>query len=105
MGQSIGVDVNDVKITTDATVTFSVNGVLVYGTPSIQNLALDYDIVRDINLAPIANAVLNGESFLIMDASKIVAALPYVNNKYTISGIALSGSSEIRADITVQKLP
>lgn len=103
--KALEVDVSDVKITADGTVTFSVNGMLVNGTPSLQNLALDYDILRDINLAPIANAVLNGESFMIIDASKIVAAVPYVNNKYTISGIVLSGNSEIRADITIQKLP
>jgi len=99
------VDVSDVKIAADGTVSFSVNGTQVYGTPSLQSLVLNYPILKDINLAPIANSVLNGENFLIIDTSKIVAAIPYVNNKYTISGVTLSGNGEIRADITIQKLP
>jgi hypothetical protein len=99
------VDVSDAKFAVDATVTFSSDGILVYGTPSVQNFALDYPILRDINLAPIANSVLAGKNFLIMDASKIVAAVPYVNNKYTISSVTLSGNGEIRADIVIQKVP
>jgi hypothetical protein len=106
-GKILEVDVNDVKITADGTVTLAVENLIVYGVPSLSNLALDYDVLRDINLAPIANDVLGGKRLTVIDARDLVAALPYVNTKYRIKkdGISISGNGEIRAEITVEKVP
>jgi hypothetical protein len=99
------IDVNDLKIAIDGSVNLIVDGLVVYGVPNLSNLALDYPILRDINLAPIANSALKDQRLTIIDASKLVAALPYVNTKYQIHSLAVSGTGEIRADIVVQKVP
>lgn len=103
--KALEVDVNDVRLAIDGAADLSVEGLVVYGSPSVSRLALDYAILRDINLAPIANSILGGRRLAIIDASNVVAALPYVNTKYKIQSINLSGNAEIRADIVVQKFP
>ena len=99
------IDVNDVRFAVDGSVALIPDALVVYGVPSVSRLVLDYEILRDINLAPIANSALNGRRLAIIDASKIVAALPYVNTRYQIKSIDVGGNGEIRADIVVQKVP
>jgi hypothetical protein len=99
------VPVNDVRIAVDGAITLTVDGLVVYGVPSVSKLVLDYPILRDINLAWFANQALAGQRLAIIDASKLVAALPYINTNYAIQTISVSGNGEIRADITIKKVP
>ena len=101
-GKDAEVDVNDVKIAADGAVTLIVDGLVVYGVPSISKLVLDYPILREINLAWFANQALGGQRLAMINASKLVAALPYINSTYVIDTLAVSGSGEIRADITIK---
>lgn len=98
------VDVNDIKILTDASIELSNKGVLLYGTPRVQRLELDYDILRLIDLASVANVALADRSLLIIDASKVIQLLPNVGSKYNISSLKFSGKGDIRADITIQAI-
>jgi len=72
---------------------------------SVDSLRLDYEILKEIPLEGFANNALAGKKFEVLDADKIVAALPYVNNKYGIDTLKLSGSGELRVDISLRKLP
>lgn len=98
------VTVNDVHIGIDATITLIVDHLAVFAQPHVDRLVLDYDILRDINLAGFANDALKNQQLQVIDAGKIVAALPYINTKYGVKSLALSGNKEIRIDITAQLL-
>jgi hypothetical protein len=89
----------------NADVALVADNLIVYGVPIITRLVLDYEILRDINLEYFANLALRDKRLPIIDATKIVAVLPYVNTKYRVKDLAVSGAGEIRVDVVVEKVP
>lgn len=73
----------------DATVTFTPNNLKVVASGRFRKLFLDYAILRDLNLAGIANRLMASKSFEVYDASAFVASLPYINSKFRIESIAI----------------
>ena len=104
-GMFAEVSVNDVHIVLDATVSLIEDHLVVYAVPSVDRLVLDYPILRELNLAPLVNDQLADKRMPLIDVRSIVAALPYVNTKYAVHEMLLSGNGEIRVDITVQLIP
>jgi hypothetical protein len=104
-GKILEIDTPPVNLSIDGDLALVPDNLIVYGVPSVTRLVLDYDILRDINLAYFANLALRDKRLPIIDGTKIVAVLPYVNTKYQIKDIAVSGAGEIRADVVVEKVP
>jgi hypothetical protein len=97
------VSVGDVHIAGDVALHPVVQGLVIYVTPEIKRLRLDYDILRDIPIENWVNPIVANNPFTALDASSLVAAVPYVDQKYVIKAIRVSGVNELRVDIDIVK--
>lgn len=73
----------------DGQIAFDTPGLKVVGKGKFDKLFLDYPILREINLAPIANYYLARKEFELYDAAKFVASLPYINSRFVIESLTL----------------
>lgn len=89
----------------DVTVNFSVSGLKIFASGSFDRLFLDYFILREINLAGLANNYLRNKTFELYDVSKFVASIPYINKKFRIESInvpARTGGITVEVNVTHQ---
>lgn len=87
------------NIGADAEVKFSESQLKIVAKASFRRLYLDYAILRELNLAAIANYALRDKSFEVYDASQFVASLPYINSKFHIESISLPAKPD---GVTIQ---
>jgi hypothetical protein len=92
-----------VKVRADASATAIVDNLVVYLEPKVDDLRLDYPILRDLPLAKIVNASLKSKHVALFDGNKLVALLPYVNTAFKIRSLNISGTGELRTDVTIER--
>jgi len=90
------------KVGADVTIVFSIANKKIFATGSFDNLFLDYNVLRDINLAVVGNRYMKNKKFELYDVSKFVASVPYINKKFRIQDIKLPARSNgISVDVNV----
>jgi hypothetical protein len=82
------------NIGADATIIFSETNLKINAKAKFNKLFLDYAIIREINLASIANHYLNAKKFEVYDASKFIASLPYINSNFRIESLVLPPAAD-----------
>jgi hypothetical protein len=97
------IDLNDVHVKIEAAIHPVVDALTIVAVPEVTLLRLDYFILRDIPLERFVNPVISQKRFLLVDAIKLTAVVPYVNTNYHISSIRISGMGELRVDVDVSK--
>lgn len=91
------------QIGADITTVFSIEQMKIMATGRFDRLYLDYNIIRDINLAGIGNFYLSKKKFELYDVSQFVASIPYINKKFTIADIRLpKQSSGIKVEVDIK---
>jgi hypothetical protein len=93
------------RVGTDATVTFAAENLKITATARFNRLYLDYNILRDINLASIGNYYLRRMKFELYDVSKFVASIPYIDKNFAIEDIRLPAQSNgVKVEVDVKKI-
>lgn len=93
------------RIGCDATVVFDVENLKINATGRFDKLFLDYNILRDINLAAIGNIYLRRKKFELYDVSQFVASIPYINKNFAIEDIRIPAQTgNVKVDVDVKKI-
>ncbi|MFT3949548.1 MAG: hypothetical protein QM763_21475 [Agriterribacter sp.] len=91
-------------IGSDITVGFNIENLKISAKGQFDRLYLNVPILRDINLAGIANKYMKNRSFEVYDVSKFVASIPYINTNFRITEVVLPNKqSGIQVKINFSK--